>query len=179
MPSFERSVKLNKHFRVLECVNFRSCNSANKLASKNVVFFSRQMGCPEMPKFSLWRMRYGSLSAQSVSCTVREDKGIVFTVSALILKLIYQGNNITFLTPVFNWVHVIYIIKVTVCVRVLYRRPHRWTYRAQIWHGGPHLPQGGYRIHFVPEHLPPRWGEAKEWFWRSVQPKRCISVKIS
>ena len=49
----------------------------------------------------------------------------------------------------------IYIIKVTVCVCVLYRRPHRWTYRAQIWHGGPHLPQGGYRIHFVPEHLPP------------------------
>ena len=44
------------------------------------------------------------------------------------------------------------------CVCVLYRRPHRWTYRAQIWHGGPHLPQGGYRIHFVPEHLPPPVG---------------------
>ena len=22
-------------------------------------------------------------------------------------------------------------------------------------------------------------GEAKEWFWRSTQPKQCISVKIS
>ena len=77
----------------------------------------------------------------------------------------------------------IYIIKVTVCVcvcvSVLYRRPHRWTYSAQIWHGGPHLPWGGYRIHFVPVPLPPGAGEAKEWFWRSVQPKQCISVKIS
>ena len=39
-------------------------------------------------------------------------------------------------------------------------------------------PGGGYRIHFAPVPLP--WvGEAKEWFWRSMQPKRCISVKIS
>ena len=30
-----------------------------------------------------------------------------------------------------------------------------------------------------PNTYPPWWGEAKEWFWRSVQPKRCISVKIS
>ena len=28
-----------------------------------------------------------------------------------------------------------------VCVCVLYRWPHCWTYSAQIWHGGPHLPQ--------------------------------------
>ena len=44
---------------------------------------------------------------------------------------------------------------VCVGVCVLYRRPHRWTYRAQIWHGGPHLPQGGYKIHLFPNTYPP------------------------
>ena len=30
---------------------------------------------------------------------------------------------------------------------VLYSQPHHWTYGVQIWHGGPHLPLGVYRIH--------------------------------
>ena len=29
------------------------------------------------------------------------------------------------------------------CACALYRWPHRRTYRAEIWHGGPHLPLGG------------------------------------
>ena len=61
---------------------------------------------------------------------------------------------------------------VTVCL-CLFSHPHYWTYSAQLWHGGPHLPREGYRIHFAPVPLPPGPGEAKEWFWRSVQPKRC------
>ena len=63
---------------------------------------------------------------------------------------------------------VVYTIKVNcgyVCVCVLTRRPPCWTYRAEIWHGRPHLPLGGYMIHFVPIPLP------TEWFCRSVQPK--------
>ena len=42
-----------------------------------------------------------------------------------------------------------------VCVCVLYRRPPCWTYRAEIWHGGPYLPRGGYSIKFVPVPKPP------------------------
>ena len=72
----------------------------------------------------------------------------------------------------------IYTIQVTVCVCVLYRRPHHWTYSAQIWHGRPHLPLEGYRIHFVLVPQPSGSGEAKECFWRSMQPKRCISDKF-
>ena len=57
---------------------------------------------------------------------------------------------------------------------VLYRRPHRWAYSAEFWHGGPHLPLGGYRIHFVA--VPPTLGVGgpKNGVSASVQPKPCI-----
>ena len=59
----------------------------------------------------------------------------------------------------------------------LYRRPYHWTYRTQIRHGGPHLPLGGYRTHFITIPQPLGLEEVKEWFWRAMQPKRCISEK--
>ena len=61
----------------------------------------------------------------------------------------------------------IYVIKVTVCVCVLYRRPLQWTYSAQIWHGVPHIPRGGQRIHFVRVPPTPRVGGGQILFYFS------------
>ena len=48
---------------------------------------------------------------------------------------------------------------------------------------GPTELKFGMKDHIYPweviVYLPPRLGEAKEWFWRFVQPKLCISVEIS
>ena len=65
----------------------------------------------------------------------------------------------------------------TVCVFVLYRRPHCWTFSAQIWHGGPNLPQGGYRIHFVAEPRPPGLGALNTGAWGLCRPTVCFWEK--
>ena len=66
---------------------------------------------------------------------------------------------------------------VCVCVYVRYRWPHCQGYGAEIWHRARVPPQEHLWLGL--ERLDPTSlaEEAKEWFWRSVQPKQCVSVK--
>ena len=68
----------------------------------------------------------------------------------------------------------IYKIEATVCVHVC-------VFSLGGHSVGPTVLKFGMEDHTLGIHfaLVPLSQEAKEWFWRSMQPKRCISVKIS
>ena len=60
---------------------------------------------------------------------------------------------------------------------VFYRRPHCRGYGAEIWHGAGVQPQEGFSECLGQLDPTPWAGDASECFWRSAQPKPCISRK--